>query len=114
MGNGRLRNGLVVLGLEPLDAGLMARPHGLRVGPSSEGAALVERQRVAFAFFGRGEAAVVAVGVVVLVGSVGGRSLALDGRHSSCCNWAEQLGGPVILLSDKATDGPESLSLLLE
>lgn len=90
-----MTDGLVVLCLEPLDAGLMARPHGLRVGPSSEGATLVEGQGVAFAFFGRGKAAVLAavVGVIVVVvmGGVGvGGSLALDGRHGGgqVRNWA--------------------------
>ena len=44
--DGRLRDGLVVLGMEPVDARLVARPHGLRAGPAPQGAPLVEGQRV--------------------------------------------------------------------
>lgn len=82
MRDGGLRDGLVILCLEPLDAGLMAWPDGLRVGPSSQGAALVERQGVALALFGRGEAAVLAAVLGVVIGV--GRSFALDGRHGGC------------------------------
>ncbi|KAK0715521.1 hypothetical protein B0H67DRAFT_242241 [Lasiosphaeris hirsuta] len=44
--DGRLRDGLAVLALEPVDARLVRRPHRLRIGPATQRAPLVERERV--------------------------------------------------------------------
>ncbi|KAK0746499.1 hypothetical protein B0T18DRAFT_153328 [Schizothecium vesticola] len=51
--DGRLRDGLAVLALEPFDAGLVAGADRLRVGPAPQRAALVQRERVALLGPGR-------------------------------------------------------------
>lgn len=58
--DGRLRDGLAVLALEPLDAGLVGWADCLRVGPAPQRAALVEGQRVAL--LGPGRRAVLELG----------------------------------------------------
>lgn len=47
MRHGRLADLLPVLGVEPLDAGLVRGSNGLAVGPTAQGATLVQGQGVA-------------------------------------------------------------------